>query len=142
MSTQGQQVYIHRLAQVLEPDAPAATRMVYDYCEQWYDADPSTKALSVDEASDMIQRLEAMIQRDPNISNTQQRKKIAKFGYLLGWSQKGIRKFMKRQTNGRKWDWNHLLFDEANKVITGMEKIIIEDGKKHLLTNRTNGDKK
>lgn len=136
MSTQKQQVMIHRLAKVLEPDAPQATQMVYGYCVQWYGADPSTKALSNAEASDMIQRLEDMIQRDPNISNTQQRKKIAKYGYLLGWSQKGIRKFMKRQTGGRKWDWNHLSFEEANKVLNGMERIIIEDGKGHLLKKR------
>ena len=141
MSTRGQQGYLHYLGRVIERDTERGKQLIYGYCVQWYGEDPSTKALSYEQAKDMRQRLEAIIQADPEISNDRQRKKIAKYGYLLNWKSKSIRKFLRHQTCGYVNDWNHLTFEEANKVLNGMEKIIKSDGKGHLLYNRSNGRK-
>lgn len=138
MSTRGQQTKIHILGKVLDLDRSA----VHGFCVQWYGADPSTKALSTAQASDMIQRFEAMIQDDPQISEKAQRSKIYKLGYLLDWKSDSIRSFVKRQTQGRVRDVNHLTFQEASKVIVGMERIIRSDGKGHLLETKEGKSKK
>lgn len=129
MSTSNQRGKIYQLAKALE----LSRDQVHGYCVQWYGADPTTKDLTAGQASDMIQRFDRMIQEDPKISNPAQRKKIYKLGYLLDWKSPAIRKFIRRQTSGRVNDVNHLWFEEASKVILGMEQILREEGKGHLL---------
>lgn len=85
----------------------------------------SLRDLSVREAEGVIGTLRSVdnnLPFQPGSSTLQQRKKISKLGFLLSWSNDGIRSFMEELTGQR--DWNDLSQHEADKVIQRMHKIL------------------
>jgi hypothetical protein len=85
----------------------------------------SLRDLSVREADELIDLLRGVDNNVPEgvrVSRERQIKKIAKLGYLLGWTSRGIRGLIEEVTGKR--DWNDLDKREADRVIRRMDQIL------------------
>lgn len=82
----------------------------------------SIKELTDREINQVVRSMEYALRHEYTI-DPEQKSKIIKIGYLLGWNCKQIRGFIKRVVG--KNDFNVLQREEASKVIEGMKAIHI-----------------